>query len=207
MHPAIENFLEKPIGYKIGAWVVSLLVVSFIFWTWVYKDKLTQLSELEEKQSKLTTEISHERRLAQNLSKFREEVKALDIKLKFALQELPDKKEIPDLLNSISNLAREAGLDVSLFRPMPEVFKDFYAEVPVSVSIEGTFHQIVTFFDEVGRLSRIVNINQIGFRDPIVSEDRVQVKADCVATTFRYLEESERISGTDTPESKKRRKR
>jgi len=126
--------------------------------------------------------------------------------LKSALQELPDNREIPDLLSSISSLARDAGLAVPLFKTEPESFREFYAEVPVSISVEGTYHQIATFFDEVGHLPRIVNINQIIIREPRVGDSQVSVKSECVATTFRYLEETERIQSADAEKGKRRKK-
>lgn len=207
MNSTLERLLDRPMSHKIGAWVGVLAFITFIFWTYFYKDNLLKKEELGNKITSLTADIGHERRLAQNLPKFREEVKDLDNKLQSALKELPDKREIPDLLASVSGLAKGAGLEVSLFRPLPENSKEFYVEVPVGVAVEGTFHQVVTFFDEVGRLSRIVNINQLGFRDPVITDEKVIVKADCLATTFRYLDESERISSPQEADSKKRRRR
>jgi len=208
MHPFLERQLERPAGQKVIFWVASLAIIIFVFWQFIYSNKVQELNDLKSRVERLTTEINHERRLAQNLNKFRDQVKELDIKLKELLHELPDKREIPDLLASVSSLAREAGLEVSLFRPMAERYKAFYAQVPVEVSVEGTFHQVATFFDEVGRLSRIVNIDGITLRDPQISDEKVVVKSDCVATTFRYLEESERMTAAGREgEVKKRRKK
>ena len=206
MHAIVENFLERPTSHKVAFWVGSILLVTFIFWQYFYSAALTEEDELSNKVQALTTEIATEKRLARDLGKFREQVKELDIKLKQALQELPDTREIPDFLRSISDLAREVGLEVPLFRPMPEVRKEFYAEVPVAISVEGTFHQVATFFDEVGRLPRIVNIAGITVREPKIGEDRILVKADCSATTFRYLDESERIEAVATDPKKRRKK-
>ena len=207
MHPLLENVLARPTSHKVFFWVFTIGFMIFVFWQYFYAEKVQEAEDLQAKIETLNADISHERRLARDLPKVREEVKQLDLKLKVVLRELPDKREIPDLLDSISNLARESGLEVHLFRPLPESFKEFYAEVPVSIIVEGTFHQIATFFDEVGRLSRIVNINQIGLRDPKVLEDRVLIKSDCLATTFRYLEESERIQASQENEGGKRRRR
>jgi type IV pilus assembly protein PilO len=209
MNPIIQNILDRPRGQKIGIWVGSLVFVALIFWQYFYGPGTKELGKLETKIEDLNSQIGHEQRLARNLVKFRKEVKELEVKLKLALQELPDEKEIPDLLNNISNLARDAGLEVALFKPNPEVFREFYAEVPVTVSVEGTFHQVATFFDEVGRLPRIVNVNQIYVRDPKQpeGEEQMRIKSDCTATTFRYLDESQRIDAPDAADKKKRRKK
>jgi type IV pilus assembly protein PilO len=198
----VERYLELSKSKQIAIWLGSLVFVIFIFWQYVYSGTLEEQSKLAEEKDNLETEITQEKRLAMNMPKIREEVKVLDVKLKFALQELPDRKEIPDLLSSISGLAKDAGLEVQLFRPKGEVTKDFYADVPVAVSVQGTYHQVATFFDEVGHLPRIVNIDQIAVKQPEINADAVDIKADCVATTFRYLDESERVKRTEEADTK-----
>lgn len=208
MNQVIENFLERPLSHKIGFWVGSLGILTFLFWQYAYSGLSEEVGKLSDKVDTLNAQITHEQRLARNLGKFRKEVADLEVKLRFVLQELPDKREIPDLLASISNLARDAGLEVNLFRPNPENMKDFYAEVPVSISVEGSYHQIATFFDEVGKLSRIVNVNEIIVREPKVTDEKVLVKSDSLITTFRYLDESERIKpAAKSQTDKKRRKK
>ena len=208
MNQFFDNLMQRPTSHKVAIWVGTLLVISYLFWQFVHKDKRHAYTELEEKVENLRSEIVKEQRVARNLKKFKDEVKVLDTKLKFALAELPDKREIPELLSSVSSLARDAGLDVKLFRPSGEVYKDFYAEVPVSVSVEGNYHQVATFFDEVGGLSRIVNISEIAVNHPEASENEVRVSASCLATTFRYLDESERAQAeaAKTTETQKRRR-
>lgn len=207
MHPAIENFLERPRSHIVGAWIGSLALLGLLYWQYSFRAQEKEYVAQEEKSEQLAQKILDEKRRARNLNKLKEKIKELDVNLKIALQELPDKREIPDLLSSISNLARDAGLDVILFRPGAEMAKDFYAEVPVSISVQGTYHQVATFFDEVGQLPRVVNINQISIREPQITPDSVQIKTDCIATTFRYLDESERVALENKDDSNKKRRR
>lgn len=208
MHPIVQNILDKPLGTRIAIWVGTLVALTLGFWFYLYSPHYAQVGELAGEIEQLRSKITTEQRLAMNLKKFREEVKALDVKLKFALQELPDEREIPELLSSISNLARDAGLEVSLFKTRPEGFRDFYAEVPVEITVDGSYHQVASFFDEVGQLSRIVNISDIEIREPRAKEEFVSIKVGCVATTFRYLDEQERAARTaKTTKSSKRGKR
>ena len=160
--------------------------------TTFYAPKTLELSEITEKVEDLQVKIANEQRLNRNLKKYKKEVEELNLQLKRALLELPDKREIPDLLSSISGLARDAGLEVRLFRTNPEQLREFYAEVPVEIGLNGTFHQITSFFDEVAHLTRIVNIDQIQLSKPEVNSAEVKISAECVATTFRYLDEDER---------------
>ncbi|MEK7334195.1 MAG: type 4a pilus biogenesis protein PilO, partial [Candidatus Binatota bacterium] len=129
---------------------------------------------------------------AANIPKLKEQMAQLDGMLKEAVAQLPDRKEIPDLLSSISNKVKESGLDILIFRPRAENIQEFYAEIPVDIVVRGGFHNVATFFDEVGRLNRLVNIANIELRNPKANEDQVIMEVSTVATTFRFLDEAER---------------
>lgn len=203
MNDLVNQISERPTSHKIGLLLGVLLFSTYIFWQYFYKKPHEELTTHREQIETLSSKIQTELRLARNLESIRKQVAELDQQLAFALQELPDRREIDDLLRSVSDLASDAGLEVSLFKPLPENKRDFYAEVPVSITVAGTFHQIAAFFDEVGQLSRIVNITDITIREPNVQDASVRVRADCTATTFRYLDESERVA----PQAEKKRRR
>jgi type IV pilus assembly protein PilO len=205
MNELIEKIQEMPKSQRLMIWGGTLVFFTFVFWQYFYSSALEEHEKLSTELSTLETKIDNEKRLARDIGKARERLKDLEVKLKMALAQLPEKKEIPDLLNNISNLARDAGLEVSLFKPREENMKEFYAEVPVQISVQGAYHQVASFFDEVGGLPRIVNISQIGFTEPTLKESGMLVRSDCVATTFRYLDDKERIKST--PESGKGRRR
>lgn len=207
MSPVIEQFFERPLSHKLGLLGLILVFVSYLFWQFLYQEPFTKLGEVTEQITNLESQIVAEKKLSRELPKLRKEVEELDIKLARVLKQLPDRKEIPELLSSISSLAREAGLAVAVFRPSPERVRDFYAEVPVSVTVEGTYHEIATFFDEVGRLSRIVNIDQIFLSNPKIGPERIELKAECTVTTFRFLDEDERIANDSKEESQKKKRK
>lgn len=207
MSSVIDDFFERPLSHKLGLLVGVIIFLSYVFWQFFYKEPFDRLQTLTGRVADLEAAIISEKRLSRDLPALRREVEQLDIKLAKVLQQLPDKREIPELLSSISGLARESGLEVALFRPNPERIKDFYAEVPVSVSVEGTYHEIATFFDEVGRLPRIVNIDQIALGTPRISPEKIVLKTDCNVTTFRFLDESERIKNAEKEDSQKKRRK
>lgn len=207
MNAVIMRLWARPRSHKVAAWVLSLIGVVGLFWLYFYADVRERVARLEERRADLSAQISKERSIAKNLEPYRQEVRTLDGNLSAALRELPDKKEIPDLLKSMSALATRAGLEEGLFRPMPEVHRDFYAEVPVAIALTGTFHQVAAFFAEVGRISRIVNISQITVKDPAISDESVRIKAECTATTFRYLDAAEIARKAEEVSDKKKRRR
>jgi len=220
MHPTIENFLERPTSHKVGAWIGILLLIFGVFWQFYYSSALEELEGLQTKVETLQNKVAQETRIAKDLPRFRAEVKELEMKLEVALKELPNAREIPELLSSISGLARDSGLEVTLFQPKPEIPKDFYAEVPVVINAEGTYHQLVTFFDEVGHMTRVVNLSDIAAWQPFFKDTStikeladyltgaMPMRATAVATTFRYLDESERVAtASKVDEDKKKRRR
>jgi type IV pilus assembly protein PilO len=119
-------------------------------------------------------------------------VRELGAELKQAEAQLPDSKEIPDLLSNISSAGRDSGLEMISFRQKAEQLKDFYAEVPVEVAVRGNYHQVATFFDRVGKLDRIVNVGDIAMQGPKREGDLMIVDTACSAVTFRFLDEAER---------------
>lgn len=208
MNDFLEGILERPTSHKIGIWLFILIFLVYVFWQYFYKGPFEEVTKLEERRETLQAQIVNERRIARNLNKVREQVKELDAKLNQALLELPNEAEIPDLIDSISDLARQAGLDIRLFKRRGTNYRDFYAEVLVAMSLSGTYHQVATFFDEVGQMARIVNINDVTVRDPSISEQGVEVNADCTATTFFYVDESGRVgeAGNDDGAARRRRR-
>lgn len=201
-----ESFFERPLWQKIGVACISIVVVAGLGYQYALSSLLSTREELAEKKDSLSTQIAAEAKIAQNLPQYQQEVTVLESKLQVALQELPDEKDIPDLLKSIADLARDSGLEVLLFRPEAEERKDFFAEFPVSMSVEGSFHQVATFFDEVGRMPRIVNVRAIEVSNPRLTERGMVIKSDFSAVTFRFLSEAERGAIDKEQVEKKRRK-
>jgi type IV pilus assembly protein PilO len=88
-------------------------------------------------------------------------------------------------------------LEILLFRPRAETFQEFYAEIPVDIVVKGGFFNAVAFFDDVSKLNRIVNIDNIDFKNPRVSGDQVTMDISNLATTYRFLDEAERKKVAD----------
>ncbi len=142
--------------------------------------------------SKLTKELNESRAITRDLEKFKEQVDRLNEELKSALTQLPNEKEIPEILKSISSLGKGSNLEFTLFRPKPEVPQQFYAQVPIELTVLGNYHNIGIFFDKVSKLPRIINVvdfNMTRARDAKgKSEGDVLVKTSCMINTYRFLE-------------------
>lgn len=209
MNEQIENVLELPISHKVGILFGTMLLIGAGYWFFFYSTASEEFAKIDKKvngQNGLSYQIAKQEAIAANLDKFESEVDKLDIELNKALAELPDKKAVGILLEKISDKAHDTGLEVRVFKPRGEEKRDFYAEVPVAIEVTGTYHQVATFFDEVGRLERIVNLNQLQISEPEIGDEKVTLKTEVVATAFRFLDESERPK-QDGKKGKKRRRR
>ena len=191
MDPQIEKILKLPTKQKL---LILLLVVvlegAALVW-FLYIPKYKEEAGLKADLVKLQAEVDEKTRVANNLPRLKAEYEQLNKELAQALTELPNSKEIPSLLTSITTLGKNAGLDFLVFRPKGEAIKDFYAEVPVDISVYGSYHSVANFFAAVANIPRIINITNVSFADLKNVNNRMMTKVNCLATTFRFLDKKE----------------
>jgi type IV pilus assembly protein PilO len=195
MNPQVEKILKLPLYQRVLILVVflSLLVGAFVYF--VYTPALEDLDKKQAQNDKLLVELQESRRIANNLPRFKAEYEAMKKQLDLALNELPNKKEIPSLLRNIAGLARDNGLEVLQFKPENESAKNFYAEVPVSLDLKGSYHQMALFCQSVSRMARIVNIKDIKLGKPQQNGATMVLSISCRAVTYRFLETSSAEKG------------
>jgi type IV pilus assembly protein PilO len=188
----LTQILGLPRQQKVGVLGGVILFLLILGYFYVYLPGDDKLVRLAEELGTVKADRDKKRALSANLLKLQKELQEWDSKLKLAVAQLPDRKEIPDLLSSLSTKARESGLEILLFRPRAENFKEFYAEIPVDIVVRGGFFNAVTFFDEVGKLNRLVNIDNIDLKNPKVGSEPVVLDISTLATTYRFLDDAER---------------
>lgn len=191
MDPKLEKIMKLPNRQKLAILAVIVLLEGAGLFFGLQQPKMKQLKELQGKLDNLRTQIQDTKKIADNLPKFKSDYEKLKMELESALTELPNQKEIPTLLTSITSAGKGAGLDFLLFKPKPEEPKDFYSAVPVDIVVSGSFHNVANFFMAVGSLPRIVNINNVVFADIKYLDGRSMLKVNCLATTFRFLDKKE----------------
>lgn len=179
---------SRKIALAVGAPLLLLVVYYFL----IVSPRITRTAQLEAHIDEMLQERDRKTFEAAQMPERQKEVDQLDKQLKLALTRLPDEKEIPELLSSISNLGRDSGLDILVFRQMPEGYQEFYAEVPVEMQVRGGYHQVAQFLDRVGKLDRIVNVSNIVVKSPKVIDEDLMLDASSRVTTFRFLSEPER---------------
>lgn len=192
MNEFLNQILDRPQWQKIA--ILSAVVVLLLagYYSAIYAPQVGEIEKLAENVEAARKDKSVKQQKAANRPKLQAELKELEIRLKDAVEQLPNKKEVAELLRSVSTKAQESGLQIVLFRPRAENYQDFYAEIPVDITVKGSFQNAVNFFDDVGRLNRLINIDNIGFKNPTIVGDRVTVETASVARAFRFLDETER---------------
>jgi len=188
----LDDLAKVPTKQKVLLVILfSLLVVGGYYYLY-YQDASRQIKTLENELTSLRAKIKEQEVIAGNLKSFRAEVERLEGQLSFLLEQLPNSAEIPSLLKNISDLGKESGLEFVKFAPSGEVKRDFYAEIPVSITVHGDYHSFATFADRVSHYPRIVNLSNISFHSPKqTKEGLVLSDISCKATTYRFLEQAQ----------------
>jgi len=187
----LGDLSKLPPKQKLLVAVLVSVVVAVGYYYLYYSEAAKRIASLQGRLAEMSSKIKEQEVIARNLPSFRLEVTKLEEHLKLLLDQLPNSAELPSLLNNVSELARESRLDVIKFTPRPEVKKDFYAEIPVSIAVFGNYRNYILFADKVSHLPRIVNLSDIVFSQPKRGADgQMQVNVTCAATTFRFLEQA-----------------
>jgi type IV pilus assembly protein PilO len=189
---SMDSILKLPTPKKAIILVVILCVIAGLYLYLFFMPQREELNFAKGELSKLTKELSESRAITRDLEKFKGQVEKLNEELKQALTQLPNEKEIPEILKNISSLGKESNLEFTLFRPRPEEPQQFYAKVPIELVASGSYHNIGIFFDKVSKLPRIINVvdfNMTRAKDTKgKSELEILVKTSCMINTYRFIE-------------------
>jgi type IV pilus assembly protein PilO len=203
MNQFIAELMNRPRQQKIAILVGAVLFLFILGYFYVYLPGDDRLNKLDDEIAGVRRDHQQKKIIAGSLLTVQHVLQELDAKLKAAADQLPNSKEIPELLSNLSAKAREAGLEIILFRPRAENYQDFYAEIPVDIVVRGGFYSAAQFFDQVGKLNRPVNIDNIDLKNPKISGDRVELEISSLATTYRFLDEAERKKVAEEKKAKK----
>jgi type IV pilus assembly protein PilO len=177
-----------PIIPKVVVLVGLFVLIIVAGWWFVWQDQIASLENKRNEEVKYKEEFLSKKRQAVNLDLHLQQLNEIDRSFGALLKQLPNKSEVESLLVEINQAGMGRGLQFELFKPGQEVIKDFYAELPISVKLVGSYHDFGAFAGDVGRLSRIVTLNNLN----ISSQPKdATLTLDAVTKTFRYLDEEE----------------
>jgi type IV pilus assembly protein PilO len=172
---------------KIGVLLALLLLIIGAAYYFLWSDQLAQIDSEKAKTDQLKTTFVDKKKIAVNLPAYRKQLDDIEKQFGALLKQLPGKSEMDALLTDINQAGLGRGLQFELFKPAAsETVKDFYAELPITIRVTGNYHDIGAFAGDIGKLSRIVTLNDIA-----VGATKDTLSMDATAMTYRYLDEAE----------------
>lgn len=191
-HLEPDNIGTAPMAIKAG--VFAFLFIAIIG-AGIYFDTTEQLRVLEShevKETELKEEFSVKADQAAKLELYKEQLAEMEASFGALLRQLPETTEVESLLVDVSQTGLAAGLEIKKFKPSNEEKKGFYAELPITLEVTGSFHQLATFISGIAALPRIVTISEMKLQT-FNSKDPNEGKLSMAATakTYRYLQEDE----------------
>ena len=178
-----------PLVFRAG--VIAIVFVAVlglgVYW-FIVKDKAPQLSRVQEEEQQLRLTFENKQRKAANYDAYKTQLTQIEQSFGTMLRQLPGQTEIPSLIVDISQTGLAAGLQEKLFVPQPEIPRDFYAEKPIKIRLEGGFHELGNFVSGIAALPRIVTLHDINITR--VGEDTYDnLSMEVTAKTYRYIDE------------------
>jgi len=176
-----------PVLPKLAALVAILVALVAAGYWFDWKDQLAALAAERAKEQTLRDSFLDKKKQAVNLEAYRKQLAEIEESFGEMLKQLPNKSEMEALLTDINQAGLGRGLQFELFRPaQKENTSEFYAELPITIKLTGTYHDVGAFASDVSQLSRIVTLNDIA-----MTEKDGTLTLDAVAKTYRYLDEGE----------------
>lgn len=172
--------------------LAGILAIGIVagWWFYLFKPTWDERDRLQGDLARTEQDLFQKRRISQELPKLEAALADLGRDLDAALTKLPEEKEIPRLLTQISRLGQESGLTFTLFKPGNPVKRDFYAEIPIQIKADGSYHALGRFFDRLSRMDRIINVTDLKIAQSTARADsksaRAIITAEFTATTFAF---------------------
>lgn len=194
---ALDNFAKIPLSRKIAGAMVLFVLSGTVYYFARYQSLASQHTRLQQRHYQLQ---QNERSFISKRESYEADVRRLaQLREQFAAQSriLPPDAEMSSFLESLNNHAELAGLEIALVQPMDEEGVGFYAKIPVELQLRGRYHELAKFFYNVGRLERVINLENINLtldsgrdRGGDTEEGDIILGARVLATTFRALEDT-----------------
>ena len=181
---------------NIGSWPAAarailigilIVVVLFLGYWFDVKDQLQRLEQARQQEAELKITFETKARKAANLTAYEQQLDEMRESFGAMLRQLPNKTEVAELLVDISQTGLASGLEFELFKPLDEIPRDFYAELPISIKVKGGYHEFGSFVSGLAALPRIVTVHDIN----IAPLEGGMLTMDLTAKTYRYLDDDE----------------
>ena len=172
---------------QVGVFVALGVAGVGLFYQYYEVPARADIAQREVTLTALRADVAKGQATERKLPQFRAQVAELEERLSSLSEVLPEEKDGADLLRQMQTTAVQSNLVIKSFKPSPVVTKELHAEWPIALELDGTYHNLAQFFDQLGKFSRIVNVSGLSVKGKD-SDSRATISASCVATTFVLLE-------------------
>jgi type IV pilus assembly protein PilO len=188
--------LPRTVQHAILAGLIVCLAV--LFYMYFMKGLLRERDALKAEIVNLEASVAKMTAVESQLKEFEKELSKLERYLADLRSILPAQKETPTVLRSVQHMAVSSNLKILKFSPKPTITRDFYSDWPIEIEIQGNYNGLGTFFEKIGRATRIIDVGSISIQNIDGSTDpKLTLKAKCTATTFVYKENQPDPAGDD----------
>lgn len=190
MEKYLDQLAKAPAAAKFGGLAIAVVLITALNFFLAIQPTEEEITRREAERRTLDLELAEKSEIAQNLNERRREMDVLEQKLAEALTELPEKRDIEELLAQINDIGKKSGLEISRVEPDREFVGggEFFARIPIRMTVSGNYHEIAMFLQEMAGMRRIVNVNNLRLEKPTMKNEKVMLESSFLATTFRFIE-------------------
>jgi type IV pilus assembly protein PilO len=176
---------------KVGVGLLFVALVGVLYFVFVFSDDDTAITSAHQREQSLTAELAKATASKEDYQKDLDEKTRREQLAREQKKILPDDPEMPAFLSALQGVATISGVNLTSWSPTEEETQEFFAKVPMKLTLTGRYHQLAKFFQAVGQLDRIINIENIQFKNPKLVADEMEVEVECLATAFRAIKAGE----------------
>lgn len=176
-----------PVAGKAGIGVVLCVILGAVYYVFLHTDVQGQIDRERNKTAEYESELSKVKQAQASYFADRDELAMRQQKQRELNKVLPADTEAAAFLSALQSVSNISGIDLKAWSPQEEIPQNFYAKVPMKLTITGRFHQIAKFIYEVGKQDRIINMENLELYEPKVEGEDVVLRGTCLATTFHLL--------------------
>ncbi|MBJ6759355.1 type 4a pilus biogenesis protein PilO [Myxococcaceae bacterium JPH2] len=190
MEKYLDQLAKASPAAKFGGLAFAVILITALNFFLAIQPTEEEITRREAERRTLDLELAEKSEIAQNLNERRREMDVLEQKLAEALTELPERRDVEELLAQINDIGKKSGLEISRVEPDKEYVGggEFFARIPIRMTVSGNYHEIAMFLQEMASMRRIVNVNNIRLGEPTMKNEKVVLQSNFLATTFRFID-------------------
>ena len=190
----LNNMGEWPVPAKVVLVLLLCAAIGYAWYHFITRDQLGRLDKVRAEELDLRKTFEEKQDKAANLEAYEQQLAEMEESFGAMVRQLPDRTEVAGLLVDVSQTGLAAGLEFELFQPSGEQKRDFYAELPIRMRVNGRYHEFGRFISGLAALPRIVTIHDVRITAPAKrvedANEGMRLNREATVKTYRYLEEA-----------------